>query len=72
MLKSLNLNKIKVIKALKDIDNWFNSTDWIPNKIVTGEWDRSDKRWLDYLIEREKKRKIQDKLKAIISDRKVR
>jgi hypothetical protein len=52
-----------LVVELKEIKEWFLSTDWIPNKIITGEWTNNDKRWTTYLKERTAKRKRQDELK---------
>lgn len=68
-------NSIRVIngakKELQEIENWFKSTDWIPNKIIVGEWDVDDKRFLDYKLERVKYRLKQDELKEIINNNKL-
>lgn len=44
------------------IQQWLKENDWIPNKIVTGEWKTTDKRWQSYLKERTAKRARQDEL----------
>lgn len=49
-------------KELQEIKAWFNSNDWKVNKIVIGEWETTDQRWLDYLSERAIKRARQDEL----------
>jgi len=51
---------------LDEIQVWLSRNDWIPNKIITGEWTNNDKRWTDYLNERTEKRKRQDELKALL------
>ena len=48
------------------IRNWLKENDWIPNKIVTGEWSQDDKRWKDYLKERTIKRARQDELLQLL------
>jgi hypothetical protein len=37
--EEINLNV-----ELEQIQNWFRENDWIPNKIITGEWEASDAR----------------------------
>lgn len=53
-------------KELKQINIWFQEHDYIPNKIITGEWTENDKRWTDYLKERQAKRTRQDEIKALL------
>lgn len=33
---------------IKQIEEWFAKTDYLPNKIVRGEWSEDDPRWIDY------------------------
>jgi len=54
-------------KELKEINVWFQQNDYIPNKIITGEWQSSDPRWTEYLKERQTKRKRQDELKQLLN-----
>jgi len=51
---------------LDEIRNWFSENDWVPNKIIVGEWETTDQRWLDYLEERAAKRARQDELIALL------
>lgn len=53
-------------KELKQINIWFQENDYIPNKIITGEWETTDKRWTDYLKERQTKRIRRDQIKELI------
>lgn len=48
------------------VQAWLKENDWIPNKIVTGEWSQDDKRWKDYLKERTIKRARQDELLQLL------
>mgnify|MGYP000884187545 CR=1 FL=1 len=52
---------------LKDIENWFASTDYMVNKIVVGEWEVTDPRWLEYKATRIIKRNRQDELRAFLA-----
>lgn len=54
-------------EELWEIQKWFSDNDWIVNKIVVGEWTTNDERWLNYLAERQVKRKRQDELLLIIN-----
>jgi hypothetical protein len=53
---------------LDEIRNWFSENDWIPNKIIVGEWETTDQRWLDYLEERATKRTRQDEIVALLKE----
>lgn len=55
-------------QELLEIQNWFLSTDYIPNKIITGEWLTTDPRWLSYMSERTIKRARQDELNLLLKD----
>ena len=50
------------------IQQWFIENDWIPNKILTGEWTTDDTRWKLYLNERFMKRKRQDEIKELLGE----
>lgn len=53
-------------EELRSIKIWFSGNDWKVNKIIVGEWTTEDPRWLEYLKERDVKRKRQDELNALI------
>ena len=55
-------------KELKEIQIWFQINDYIPNKIVTGEWSVDDPRWIEYLSERTQKRNRQDEITVLLSE----
>lgn len=55
-------------EEIKKIQIWFNQHDWIPNKIITGEWEITDPRWTEYLSQRQQQRLRQDELKQIIGE----
>lgn len=54
--------QVKLRIELDEIRNWLAQNDWIPNKIIVGEWETTDPRWLDYLKERAIKRARQDEI----------
>jgi len=45
---------------------WFVENDWIPNKILVGEWETTDPRWTTYLEERAVKRARRDEILALL------
>lgn len=47
---------------LGEIKEWFSATDYIPNKVMVGEWEDTDPRWLAYKEERTRKRARQDEI----------
>lgn len=53
-------------KELQEIKQWFSLNDWKVNKIVIGEWQTTDQRWLEYLEERAVKRARQDELLILL------
>ncbi len=60
--------KPEYIKELNQIKQWFKDNDWKVNKVVIGEWDKSDGRWLEYLKERTIKRARQDELNTLLNN----
>ena len=53
-------------QELNNIKAWFIDNDWKVNKIVIGEWQTTDQRWIDYLNERAIKRTRQDELVELL------
>lgn len=53
-------------KELVQIQAWLAQNDWIPNKIITGEWEDTDERWRTYLADRKVYRHRFDELKEIL------
>ena len=49
-------------KRLAEIQRWLAANDWKVNKIVIGEWEETDPRWIEYLAQRKAMREEQDKL----------
>ena len=47
---------------LGEIQKWFAETDYIPNKVVVGEWSETDERWIAYKEDRARKRARQDEI----------
>lgn len=54
------------LHELKEIRDWFTSTDYIPNKVIVGEWERTDERFVKYCEDRAAKRARQDELNALL------
>lgn len=65
--KLVKTNEILDRKKLQDesmeIQIWLEQNDWIPNKIITDEWEKSDERWINYLSERKAKRTRLDEIR---------
>lgn len=49
-------------KRLAEIQKWLSDNDWKVNKIVIGEWEETDPRWIEYLTQRKAMREEQDLL----------
>lgn len=47
---------------LDKIAEWFRVRDYIPNKVMVGEWEATDPRFVKYCEERKHMRKKQDAL----------
>ena len=52
-------------ERLIEIQHWLSANDWKVNKIVIGEWEETDPRWIEYLAERKAMREEQDLLNGI-------
>lgn len=59
---------ILIKEELYQIKQWLANNDWKVNKIVVGEWSTDDERWINYLAERQVKRKRQDELNQTLID----
>ena len=66
--EELNILKQQAEKELQEIKEWFISTDWIPNKVITGEWEETDKRWITYLADRKVYRHRQDEINELLGE----
>lgn len=53
---------------LSEIKKWFFDNDWKVNKVVIGEWNKTDSRWLEYLEQRQIKRARQDELNSTLNN----
>lgn len=54
---------IQKLAELKAIRVWFSEHDYIPNKVLVGEWEEDDPRFVAYKEERAIKRARQDELR---------
>jgi hypothetical protein len=64
-------------KSILDIHNiqfekdellkWLFDNDWKVNKIIVGEWNIEDPRWIDYKNERQIKRKRLDEINTLLN-----
>ena len=58
--------RLSLQNELHEIASWFAQNDWIPNKVVVGEWELSDQRFIDYKAERLAKRMRQDEITGLL------
>lgn len=61
--------RVSYLHELKEIRDWFAATDYIPNKVIVGEWERMDERFVKYCEERAIKRARQDELNQLLGYR---
>jgi hypothetical protein len=54
--------KVAYENELQQIRKWFLENDYKVNKVVIGEWEATDPRWLDYKKERQVKRDRLDQI----------
>ena len=59
-------HRFELLHELKEIRDWFTSTDYIPNKVIVGEWASDDPRFITYCEERKKIRARQDEIKKLL------
>ena len=59
-------DKMPLEIELAEIYKWFLDNDYIANKIIFEEWEKTDPRYLAYLEERQIKRQRFDELKALL------
>jgi hypothetical protein len=57
-------------EELQQIQQWFLSTDWIPNKIIREEWTKEDPRWIEYVETSLQKRTRMDEINLILNKEK--
>jgi hypothetical protein len=50
----------------KDILQWLADNDWKVNKVVVGEWEKEDPRWIEYISERQAKRNRLDDINKVL------
>lgn len=67
MIEIKYTDEYKLNIELRKIKKWFEENDWIPNKIITKEWNESDIRWQKYLNERNIKRQRQDEINLLLN-----
>jgi hypothetical protein len=49
-----------------EILKWLADNDWKVNKVVVGEWEATDPRWVEYLNERKAKRNRLDDINKVL------
>lgn len=65
-LEANDKRREQLIAELEEISSWFSQSDWIPNKVVVGEWAPTDQRFVSYKVERLAKRARQDEIKRLL------
>lgn len=69
MLTDYQIQKRKWLRIRKaNILEWLFNHDYIVNKIVLGEWQSDDPRYIEYVAEREAKRKELDEIEEELLD----
>jgi hypothetical protein len=58
--------KVAYENELQQIKKWFLENDYKVNKVVVGEWEQDDARFLDYKQQREIKRKRLDEIGKLL------
>lgn len=58
--------RFTLLHELKEIREWFASTDYIPNKVIVGEWSTDDPRFIAYCEKRKQVRARQDEVKELL------
>lgn len=56
-----------LLDELNKILQWYEATDYIPLKVLRGNWESTDQRYLDYLAEYEVKHQRAEELKLALS-----
>ena len=58
--------RFSLLHELKEIREWFLSTDYIPNKVLVGEWSLDDPRFTAYCEKRKQMRARHDEVKELL------
>ena len=66
--KGLTVSEVQgLYSELADILKWFTDTDYMVNKITRGNWETTDQRWIDYLVEYDIKHARKEEIEAILN-----
>jgi hypothetical protein len=57
--------KVELENELLQIKKWFLDNDYKVNKVIIGEWQDTDPRWIEYKKERSIKRARQDEINKL-------
>lgn len=60
------LQRARMIHESGVIKSWFKDNDWKVNKIILGEWEDTDPRWVEYKEQRAAKRARLDEIKVLL------
>jgi hypothetical protein len=69
----INYAIIRLKTEAKEIRDWFKATDYLPNKIIRGEWSETEPKWIAYKQEcRVKALRLEELNKIIEEDKQKR
>ena len=63
------LQKQEAIEEIAKIKSWMRGTDYIPLKIVRGNWKQDDERYIAYCEEYKTKQARKDKLEELLNQK---
>jgi hypothetical protein len=67
----INHQIIRLKVELKEIEKWFEETDYFVNKIIRGEWEETNPKWVEYKsLAKEKSKRLEELKDIILKERK--
>ena len=70
-MEQYQLSRIKL--ELKEIQEWFKETDYFVNKIIRGEWQENNPKWIEYKsLAKEKSKRLEELKEIVLQERKER
>jgi hypothetical protein len=69
----INYEIIRLKTEAKQIEDWFKETDYFVNKIIRGEWEETNPKWVEYKsLAKEKSKRLEELKEIILKERKER
>jgi hypothetical protein len=62
----MNIEKLKLQVEIKEIERWFQQTDYFANKVIRGEWSQNEPKWVAYKQEALIKSKRLEELRELV------